>query len=739
MALVSVLLVTVVMLALAAAFFAAHRSDLALLTSSTYREQTKNACLSVADILQYKLQNDRTFGSGAFSRETKEELFPLDSSEPVLEFRYTGDGFEPEKNLISGTLPLSEVEFEIRLVNNLASNAITERLTYNPSAPPRTARAWITARRKSVVSHIEVIFKQSPFTTASITSNGSIDVQLKEGDGYWHLGAMQQSGNKVRASGNIKGPEVWSKTGAAVRFTPPPGMERKLRPPYGTMQARTLQMQVDGRHTFLQPGSTETLESEATIQGVLSSGGGEVRIPDLDPDNLQGASRKVHFPHSQLTFETVDDGKDGPVHKLMSGSQELARYNPENYSGKRTFQWEDPTGQTAATFDLENRVMAVNPDIELQVDTNFTLSGRTKGQASDPLQPTLVLGNSERGASLKATSIDIDGSVGGFGAIKSSGDLKVAAKSALSTTPDFGIALHAKGDVNLNPPGANSNDGLAVDFEAFEQATSSVKDNATLDRWGYLGDRQMASEAASFKNRSLASSGGKAQFQPLWDGLTSEFPADQRAIDYRDSLLKEAVAEVTVDDPDWVESPAQPTPSPVVVTPAEPAGPGIKVDNYVRLREYLRSVKKGAPDASWLEAPSTEMKDQRAADVTNLVKNQISSYQLTAGQQTKEIDGQPVLSWKPLTGFFGGSNPYKAKYAPDMLFRGLVYTEGNFTFNANKQGIYIEGALVATRDVKILEASGAQFVYNSDLLQNLFAPEQNDLSIPLERAYWAYF
>lgn len=737
MALASVLLVTVVMLALAAAFFASHRADLALLTTSTYREQTKNACLSVADILQYKLQNNRNFGAVAFSDET--ETFPNSAGQDLLSLQLVGNGKHPKANRIIGKMPLSDVEFEVRLVNNLKTSTVTETLEFDPESPPRTARAWVTARRGNVTSHIDVIFKQSPFTTASITSNSDINVELANSDGYWLLGAMQQSGNNVRASGKIRGPEVWSPTGAAVQFTAPPGMERKAKPPYGTMQGKELEMQVDGVYTYLKPGMEKTVQSEATIKGVLSSGGGDVKIPELEANSLQGASRKVSFPHSNIVFETVENGRGEGVHRLMSDGRELAHYNPSNYGGDKTFAWYDQTGHRAASFDLENRVMTVSPDIELQVDSKFSLSSTTQGQSFGSLQPTLVLGNSDRGAGLQASGVDIDGSVGGFGAIKSSGSLNVAAKSSLSTTPDFGIALHAKGDVTLTKPGANANDGLAGDFEAFKRASGSGS-NTTLDRWGYLDDASMATEASSFKGRSLAGAGGSGQFQSLWDGLTADFPADQRAISYRDALLKAPVAEVTGPDPDpnWEPTVDQPERPIIVTSPAEPGGAGVTIDNYVRLREYLRSVKKGAADASWLEA-NPDAKVSREQDVTNLVKNQLSSFQLSAGQQTEEVNGQPVLSWNSLSSFFKGTNPYSATYAPDMLFRGLVYTEGNFVFDTQRQGVYIEGALVARGNVDIKNASGAQFVYNSDLLQNLFAPEKDDFSIPLERAYWAFY
>jgi hypothetical protein len=98
-----------------------------------------------------------------------------------------------------------------------------------------------------------------------------------------------------------------------------------------------------------------------------------------------------------------------------------------------------------------------------------------------------------------------------------------------------------------------------------------------------------------------------------------------------------------------------------------------------------------------------------------------------------------VLRWKPLSSYFTGSNPYMASYTPDMLFRGLIYAGRDFIFDTERKGIYIEGALVAKGNVNISDATGANFVYNSELLENLFATDDQDTSVPLERAYWAFY
>ncbi len=743
MALVSVLLVTVVLLAMAGAFFVAHRADLALLGSTTYREQTKNACLSVADFIQFKLQNDRHFGTKAFSSEglnPKDEAFPAEADEPLMTVQYRGNGFSTSNNKVVGHMPTTKVDFEVVLVNNLNAGQ-TQTLTYNTKAPPRTARAWITSRRGNITSKIDVIFKQSPFTNASISSGKDITVDLASSDnGYWFLGAMQPSGNAVRAKNTIKGPEVWSRSGKAVQFLPPPGMEGKLDAPYGVLQAQVLNMQVDGVHRPLRAGSQVVEESEANIQGVLSPGGGVVKTPELARDDLQGAARKARFPYSELVFRTIDS-PSGSVHRLEDGTGGvLAEFGSSDYNS-RNFPIYGEHRQKLASFDLENRVMTVAPDTELQVTGDFRLSSKTaNGDPDTARQPIVILGNSEKGASIDAPSISIEGSVGGFGALKSSqGNIEIAAKSALSTTPDFGIALHSEGNVVLTKPGKSANDGLAVDWDAFSLGLRAGRMNTNLNQWGYLREESKQTEASRFMSRSLARPGQQSTFQPLWDGLTADFPADQRALEARDAWLREATLEVTEDDPTWEFSIENPTPNQIVVTPGEPAGPGISVEKYVRLREYLRTVKSGNPDPSWLEGPTPEVQEQRSLDVTNLVKNQLSSYQLSAGQVTKEVNGQPILSWKPLSQYFSGRNPYTATYAPDMLFRGLVYTKGDFIFDTERKGVYIEGALVTKGSVRIENATGAHFVYNSDLLQNLFATDRLDLSIPLEKAYWAYY
>lgn len=756
MALVSVLLVTVVMLGLAGAFLMAHRSDLALMTSGTYREQSKNGCMSVADFIQYKLQNDRKYGMAAFSTGgdfPPAEAFP-NASDPMLTCTYKGRSSGPGgriRNFILGTLPQSETEFEVEILNNLDGKeelSVTDTIR----TPPRTCRAWITAKRGNVTQHIDFILKRSAFTNATITSGRDINVQLTNSEnGAWLLGARQPSGNTVRASGKISGPEVWSPTGKAVQFLPPPGLESRLDPPYGVMQADTLRMQVDGVPRTLNAGDEYLRDSEDNIAGVLSPGSGNVQVPELNRDDLQGPAQKVTLPDANLTFKTQTNGDGETVYVLEGDHGVLARYNPlGDRPGERNFTWEGTPAEGKVVVDLETRVVSVAPNVELQTGNRpFSLRSVTASGTTDTTrQPLLYLGNSGQGASIDAGSIDIDGSVGGLGALKSQSDLKIAAKSYLSTTPDFGIALHAQRDIQLTKPGTNASDGLAVDWTAFAQGYHENDSNSDLNNWATRTQEQRQSIAANFKTRDLATAKDPQAFDEVWQGLTADFPADETALAMRDEWLKPGIAATTGPDPAWVmpEEPVDgwpdgiPPEAPVIeLSPAVPAGPGIDVDKYVRLREYLRTVKSGQPDTSWLESNDPAVNAQRRADVTRIVSNQLSTFQLKAGQTSKDVNGQVILEWKTFASYFKGDNPYLASFNPDMIFRGLIYAGRDFIFDTERKGVYIEGALVAKGNINISNATGAAFVYNSELLENLFATEDEDTSVPLERSYWACY
>ena len=190
-------------------------------------------------------------------------------------------------------------------------------------------------------------------------------------------------------------------------------------------------------------------------------------------------------------------------------------------------------------------------------------------------------------------------------------------------------------------------------------------------------------------------------------------------------------------DPDWKWDPGEP--DIVELKPGVDAGPGLNVENYVRMREYLKTLKNGNADETWLISDDPTVQASRRNDVMSLIKNQMTSFQHLAGQTGTEKDGVVVLEWNKLSDYFSGSNPFLTGYSADMKFKGLIYAGDDFRFDTQQQGIEIEGALVAKGDINIINATGARIIYNSELLENMFVANEGDTSAKLERAYWAYY
>lgn len=756
-ALIAVLTVSVILLALSGAFFAAHKADLQLMGTSQKLEKTKNAALSAAQFVQYRLENDRTFGAVSFAKMDNLPTTYPPKGEPLLTLQYFGTGNDARKNLIKGTMVASGLTFEVRLLNNLESDLVG----YHPlgEVPPKTARVWITAKQGQVTKKMDFILKRSPFSSVGMVAGGDVRVELSASDGKWWLGSRQPGGAGVRAVGTVTGQEVLSKSGAAIKFEPPDGLADKIKPPYGTIQGSHLDMVMNGQLVRdVRSDDARLDEVKDTIAGTLLPQSANFEVPKLSASKLASPNVVYSAPTNNVTFKTEKVG-DRFVHSIYEDGQLKQSYDGTD-NKKRVYTWPVDSKVPMVTFDLEAKTMAVAPDVEVEASGNFNLNSFATGGAPQS-QPTLILGNQNEAGSLKAEGINIAGSVGGLGALKAgSGDLRVRALSSLSTTPDFGVALHSESNVVLSKPGTSSTDGIPADWDAFAKAYNSESQPKALTNWAVQDDSVKQQQAERFSNMSLSSAGEfTTGNDPVWLGLTHDYPADAEAVAAYKRWMQPAVWGPDPNPPiggsgtgstgtvgatgstgttgSTTTGPALPPPDILLV----PAGPGVNMERYVRLREYLKTVKAGAPDTSWLNPGTDAVRAQRKRDVRDLIKNQISSYQLAAGQVAKDLDGHVVLEWKGLDTYFkpGRSNPFLSGYNPDMHFRGLVYAGKSFYFDTQNKGIEVEGAIVSRENTRITRATGARITYNSDLLENLFATNQGDLSVKLERSFWSYY
>lgn len=70
------------------------------------------------------------------------------------------------------------------------------------------------------------------------------------------------------------------------------------------------------------------------------------------------------------------------------------------------------------------------------------------------------------------------------------------------------------------------------------------------------------------------------------------------------------------------------------------AGPGLTLEKYVRVREYLKSLDAGEADETWLYSSDPAVESQRRNNSIDLISNQLSSYQIASGQTSSEQGGQ---------------------------------------------------------------------------------------------------
>jgi hypothetical protein len=295
--------------------------------------------------------------------------------------------------------------------------------------------------------------------------------------------------------------------------------------------------------------------------------------------------------------------------------------------------------------------------------------------------------------------VNIKGTVVGYGSlIADTGSISIYAKSAMSTSPDRGIALYAGNNISIekdpNLKMAKSNQQssmLPSDWEAYKEALQHCDKKNEMDAWQVLTEEQREpligkddTSGGGYRNAVLDDA---ARF---WAILSENFPPDDAAREAYRSWTSRQKGSMTL-------------------------------GQYIRLREYLKSADAKKPDSSWLNL------SERNDEAGQIIYNQLTMYANDAGQ----VRDEKKCTYRPrtLSEFFSQkTNPYLLGFYPDMSFRGLIYSRnGDFRFNASQKGISIEGAVVARNgSINIREATGVNFIYNplflDTMLENVFAP-----------------
>lgn len=740
-ALITLLMMMVLLAVLSGAFLGVHQTNITLAQNSDRYQEVYQACVSGVDYLWYRIENEREFGKFAFRGSTSEQ-FPR-SGTPLLRATLKGDGVDPLKNRIEGELLATGQTFELAFVNNLGSMAMVQ--DGGIVTPPNAVRVLATSQVESVTRTLDTVFRIAPLVGYTALSGGRMSIDLDAGTnpmaGWW-LETRDPARNSVRSNGDIYAPNsVDDPIVARVQFRAPDGLAGRLRSPYGAAySAQEIYMQdTMGRATGHALGSSPVIRSQAenNATGMFSTGNGDTRVPELTLDQLRSPTLPVNIAPGRYEFQT-----EGSVHRLVHHSNSgtastLLSYDSQNPGASPTLPLLSRYGDTVAQVNLQTRNFAIPPGVKVSSFGSLSFESR------EGAVPQLSLGNADQISMLAVTNGDlrVEGSVVGLGAVAAdSGSISIQAKSTLSTSPDYGVAVFAGENVSLDQPGTGAEDAIPGDWEAFRMAL----DGSELDGWMRRSEERRSDIAGDFAREMVVPEGGN--FGRLWLGLVEEFgAADGAAVGARDEWLRETVV---IDPPSGSGGEPEPSgggpdpsgggPGPSGGGPSGgsdggsprviPGGGGITMGRYIRLREYLRS-----RDDTWLNDRGLN----RSEDVQRLLVNQVSFFQEMAGQYWVEIGPEQYEArWRELSQFFRGSNPFIVPYRPDMAFKGLVYAK-NFEFDANDKGIEIEGAIVTQENLTIRNALGARFVYNPELLQNLVT-EPTSPQVELERAYWNF-
>ena len=766
-ALVTVLLMMVLLSMLSGAFLGVHQTNITLARNNDRYQEVYQACVSGVDYLWYRIENDKNFGKFAF-RGTTTERFPQYGN-PLLTADLIGDGVDPLNNRIEGEMLATGQRFTLRFVNNLGSAAMVE--DGGMITPPNSVRVLSESSVESISRTLDTVLRIAPLVGYTALAGGQISIDLDAGanpQAGWWLETRDPARNSIRSNGNLYAPNsVDDPVVSRVQFRAPDGLAGRLRSPYGAAySAQEIYMQnTMGSPTGHALGTSPTLRAQAenNADGMFSTGNGTVDVPEITINQLRSPAFPVNIDPGRYEFQ-----KNGSIHSLVhygsSGSPvTLMRFDENNIHGSPNRVLRSRYGDTIANINLQTRNFAIPPGVKVSSFGSLTFESR------EGAVPQISLGNAQQISMLSVTTGDltVNGSVVGLGAVAAeSGSVHLQAKSTLSTSPDFGVAVFAGETVSLDQPGAGAEDAIPGDWEAFRLALDGDDD---LDDWMDRSEDRRAEIAEDFARETVVPEGG--DFSTLWLGLVEEFgTADAAAANARDEWLRETVTitpTTTTGGSSTGPGPGGPGPGGGFPGGGFPGGGddggradgrydggrddggtgaddggtgggsvvidgggGISMERYIRLREYFRS-----RDETWLDLEDNDL--ERSEDVERLLVNQVTFFQEMAGEYWFEVGPEQYESrWRDLSRWFRRSNPFIVPYRPDMAFKGLVYSK-NFIFDANEKGIEIEGAIVTQEDLRIRNALGARFIYDPELLENLVL-EPNLPQVKMERAFWNF-
>lgn len=141
----------------------------------------------------------------------------------------------------------------------------------------------------------------------------------------------------------------------------------------------------------------------------------------------------------------------------------------------------------------------------------------------------------------------------------------------------------------------------------------------------------------------------------------------------------------------------------------------LTLGNYIRIREFLKSVDLGAPKVSLLDSYDPTYSEGTQM-VTAAILNQVQAYDQDARNNGKTLgDYMQNLA-------VSGGDPYLGNFS-ELIFGGLLYAEGNLFTNINNT-FNLYGAMIAKGNIGFNHLQKGRFVFDPSLVEEQFELSQ---------------
>jgi len=683
-ALITVLMSAVVLVMLSTTFVQLGRSGFLSVRQYEVRSIAMQACDSGLDYARAQLVQRPGWGDLAFGSGT------VTLDDPNL-IRVEEVGADVATNVVTGTLPRSESSFRVQVVNNLRGRARRDPPPWSRSGcyvPPRCALVAVEGSHRGITRRVEVLLTRRTVFSGAVRAGESFAVSLQaDSDNALAISSNAPQANQVVANGNILLPDA-----EAVIF--------ENRGGRGQLKAGA---DVSVNSTVSFDPTTGNVSSSTGTSLEASAASFRAQVATTLNANVQTAA-----PPSPPRFEPSQlKSTSAPQRTIPGGQYKFTSANsivivPEDGSGNitATGNYTSPSG---AVVQLSNYRFL--PQDNVRVTGNFTLSGEitryeiVNGTYAGNLTPeafptSLGIGYNADGIPVASEDalksrfvvdgdLTVQGDLAGSGQLfvqKTSategGDILIEGNSQMSASRTNGMAIVAEGNVKIAEVPTQAATAAfamdAADFQLFSQAVDAMGSSAeaTLNDWretdptpkiNLVGSNDFPS--SDLRGQIISLPGGYRNFVNatlLSSGNTSG-----------GVVFGNQTFEVALPGSPPTLVPGSPFTGPELIdafmTKIETDHGGLMtLGMHMRIREFLKSVDRGAPDPNLINLWDLTAFESRDQVVQGLVASQVSAY-----DQDARVKGLT------LTTYLQQPNPYNNGMRRDLIFGGILYGEGN--------------------------------------------------------------